>query len=118
MYAIYAFEARAFIEETRYLFSNPVEFPDTFIPSSDLHAWYDWVIGFILTKELSLPIVGNHTGTRSATMEYIYRAVERELRSAFSHVISPEELLKIPTYGQLKYVFNGNQLFLFSCSPV
>ncbi len=116
MYAIFVFETKTFIEETRHLFSDHVGRRESWLPPERMFEWYDWVFGFILTQELALPVITS--GFRNATMENVYRAEEPAIRQAFNHVISPEELLKIPTYGQLKYVFNGNQLFLFSCSPV
>lgn len=116
MYSVFIFEVHDFIELTKPIISN-VEDQQYYIPYPALDDFYNWVLPYILVEQYGLPIV-NFNRNENLSYQNIYVGIEPQLSRLFSTVIAPEELRLLSYDGVLKYVFNGKQLFLLTCSQV
>lgn len=116
MHSIFVFDARDFISLTKPTISD-VEDQQYYLPYEHLREFYEWVLGYILTKQFGLPII-NFNKELSPTYLNIYKGVEPLFSRHFPLVISQPELQRLDHAGEMKYLFNGSQLFIISCSQV
>lgn len=116
MHSIFVFETDEFVFRTKPLFCDRYFRADSWVPADRLLEWYSWMFGFILAEKWHLPI--SPRVLRNVTMESIFNSEAPAIMNAIDVVISPDERRLLPFEGQLSYIFNGKQLFIFTCSPV